>query len=660
MRIALKRAVLVLACALASGSCIPKSSKTLSASCASASSGNLAFFGTFGECANSTGASDCTNQVILIGTEAKTCFFSPSVSTVVQSTPASLQFLTSAIDAGTITSSTTRTFYVKNIGTQAATGCVATLESGAPSFSLASNQEVVIAPLAMIPVVVNVNFQQNGGLKTGTLKVECAQSVNLAGGTISATFGASAPPVNPILSLESTTVYSLPSLTATQLSTYQHPVVLKNTGPVQTSGCSASLVNPSDPNLLVNQGLSLINGGNFSLNALTGNRTLGITASWSSSPRTAKLRVICSSTNTNFISDTFTVPAGLVSPDLTVSFPNYSPAAFTAAQTLTLSGTATNTPTVPATNCSFSIVDEANNALGPSAGIALNSPSSPISVLAGGSTGVSVGIVWNVAQRKFKVKASCDNETSYSGIFTIPAGTPSPYLEILSVTPSNYSDYSVEAFLQAHSPQTVSVTFKNTGNANGSGCSSYLVQNNASESPLATAGITTSTDPFNLSVGATVTRDVRIDWNVNSREFKLKANCLNSNWISSNSFTVAPGAFVDLEFTPGTFSTTDSSRSVTVRNIGNTGATGCNASIFEVCPPNLPLFQSCDTQPEVIDLYGIGVNVANFTIPPNGVASFELRRPPGGNLIFNSFEETVYLKIQCGEHTESSGPYEFD
>jgi len=646
MGIALKRAVLVIACALASGSCIPKSSKTLSASCASASSGNLAFFGTFGECANSTGASDCTNQVILIGTEAKTCFFSPSTSTVVQNTPASLQFLTSAIDAGTITSATTRTFYVKNIGTQAATGCVASLESGAPSFSLASNQPAIIAPLAIIPVVVNVNFQQNGGLKTGTLKVECAQSVNLAGGTISATFGASAPPANPILSLDPSTAYSIPAMTAEEISTNQHSVILKNSGSAPASGCSAQLVNPSDPNLLANSGLSLSGGGNFSLNALTGTRTLGILANWSQSIRQAKIRVLCSSSNSDFLSDVFTIQAGLGTPDLSFSFPDSSPDPITAAQGQTLSGFISNISSIPANACSFSLVDQ-NNAIPAPSGIVVVAPQIP-TLNAGQSSGVSVGVGWSPVQRKFKVKASCANITAYSGIFTIPPGTPSPYLEILSVAPSNYSDFSVEAFLQAHSPQTVELILKNNGTTEGINCSSYLVEDNANETPYpSTLGITTSGQSFNLPVGTTVTRTVSISWSTILRKFKLKANCQNSNWVTTQAFTVAPGAFVNFTFNPTLFTTFVSlSRTVTVKNLGNTGATGCNASIWESCSA-----LGCSNPPESISLsheYG-----ADFTIAPNGEASFQLSRSN------SSIVETVLLRIQCSEHTEYSGPYQF-
>jgi hypothetical protein len=265
----------------------------------------------------------------------------------------------------------------------------------------------------------------------------------------------------------------------------------------------------------------------------------------------------------------------------------------------------------------------------------------------GTSNQISFQAGWATGERKFKIKVLCGSINSLTGVFTVRAGTPSPYLDIVAPLPN----YTVGAFLASAGPQTRTITYKNIGNTAGSACSVYLVSNTQAEEINQNnyPGITlTDTSSFNLAVGATIMKTINIAWNSNSRSFKVKANCSDSNWRVSEAFNVAAGATPpSLSFSSTTGFYQDS-RPITVSNNGSTTATACTASICD----NYSSSGYCiDPAPSYMGL--TNPNGSNFNIPANSSVEFTVTNSSLGNTNVGS----VDLKIQCSNVMAVGGQY---
>ncbi|MBU6154302.1 MAG: hypothetical protein KGP28_08385 [Bdellovibrionales bacterium] len=630
-------------------SCIQKTMESVLPGCHSASSGTMTYYSSFAECSSLTGSNDCTPVVIVAQDQARSCFFSPSSVGSSQSLP-SLSFIQGLIDAGIVNANSSRVFYVKNTGSTPATSCVATFASGSsPQFSIASNIPFTVAPNILTPITVNLNHVPNSGAQSGSFSISCDSNISLSGGTITAEFSDSSDNSagqGASLSLSQSTAYTIPSMTTTQIVNYQHPVTLRNTGSAPAGGCTATLVEEGNTNAPVTQGMTLVGGMNFSIPAITGTKQLFIQATWSGTQRTAKIRVLCSSGNVDFVSPgVFTFLAGQYLPEITFSFQSYSMPSFFASGSQALTGSIINPTPAGASNCSLSLVDHATNLPPAPAGIFLSYPNSTFSLSAsGGQASVALSASWASVERKFKIKALCGNSSWLSAGFTVAAGTPSPFLEIVPPLPN----HSVPAFLPNSGTQTRTITYKNNGNEPGANCSAYLVSNTQAEEINQNnyPGITLAdTSSFNLAVGATITKTINIAWNSNPRSFKVKANCNNSNWRVSEAFNVAAGTNPpNLSFNPNNHTTTDPSETISVTNASPFPATGCNASIWETCDSA----GSCSNPPDHISL--VNSHGQNFSIPANSSLPFTLVNP-------SIFPETVKIRIICSQTTIVSGTY---
>jgi hypothetical protein len=414
--------LLSLVSSLTLSSCLKKSSEILSLACSGFSNSSITYYSSPSECQAATGASTCSVQVLASGGQSLSCYYSSSGGGNPGSGAASLSYVSSSINLGAVSASSVQNFQVKNLGGSAATGCIASIVTGAPYFSASSNSFNVAPGGSPVSVPINVNFTANANLQNGSIKITCQNSVQLLGGSISANFGASGSsgsgsgsgsggvPVSgqAILALDTATNYSVPQYiqnSSAQSVPQTLNLTVKNNGSQAATGCFAYIkdangtgTGPSSITITTNQSFNLPAANSI---------PMALSLIWNAQPRSFKLQISCSSANTPvFLSPLFSVPASGTPPAL-----GFSPNGISVNNIQSVPVTISNFGSAAATNCNVSLDQQFGNVFLTSA---------PVNFTVSNGLPVTVTIVLSgsfLSNSKAKLKVTCSSGLSWTSNF---------------------------------------------------------------------------------------------------------------------------------------------------------------------------------------------------------------------------------------------------